>query len=361
MTFMLTSDEFYDLYVDEKGLSGGAVAVHLMATIKSIRQRSDGIIRDAKITTICRDLKLRGKPKIVAELIDAGLWEDLGNGEYRIDWTHQKTADQVERDRSRATERNADYRERDSRCKAGDHSMCAGMKRKCQQRDTVTNSVDRTPPSSPLPSSPFLSVPARDKDMDKDLEGRGGDINNLGTPTTDQPHLAFGHHPDSGAPSGALSPEAVLWSAPAVGVDLGDPVVPSDSRSDEGSGVEGNPVPDWPEMTNREAAVRAVTELDITDTKTGVCIRLSREAWAVKQKYDAENYPLWLHSARDVALLISGYAEKRLGAKTTTPTGGMWPMKVDHPEMSLTRIGEWMSELLDDAEQEAQSWRVENR
>ncbi|OZF46383.1 hypothetical protein CH293_20270 [Rhodococcus sp. 14-2470-1b] len=88
---------------------------------------------------------VRNKDRVIAELVDAGLWTWLDDKHLQQDWTGQETAaDRAVKLESNA-KRQADYVSRDRRCAAGDHSMCSGTKRKCQTKnDAVSDSAHST-------------------------------------------------------------------------------------------------------------------------------------------------------------------------------------------------------------------------
>lgn len=165
MTFTVFGDEFYTRYVEGHSLSAPALAVHVVALLKCVACINNGTpygtLSAELVSGLMRQLGVRNRAATIQELIDAGLWTDLGNTTFQVDMTHQETADQVARKADGNSQRQADFRERNSRCKAGDHSMCAGTKRRCQGK---SNAVTSTPLSSPVLSSPF---PARDKDEDE--------------------------------------------------------------------------------------------------------------------------------------------------------------------------------------------------
>lgn len=359
MTFARFQDEFYPEYVEGKGLSGAALAVHVAATLKAVSFRSDGIITDAHVSTICTQLKLRSRARIIDELIGCGLWEDLGERRYQVDWTHQKTADQVMRDRTSANERQADYRERESRCKAGDHSMCIGTKRRCQQGRN--NNVSDALHSSPAQSSPVRSDPARDKDLDLGLDlgcGKGdeetkGLSGTDGRPAPDQPRLGFAHHPDGYAPGGASPPEAALWSAPA-GDDAsvealegpgGGSMYPEgvktaqnrDLGAEKAIGVRQESATGQ-RMPIEEAFRLGLEALDVRQTKNGATIQLVKSAW---KAWESGNRSEWLTAAKEIAYYLPVEVEAAFpAAEILEPSSGAWPVRIEYDDPD--RLARWI-------------------
>lgn len=162
MTFTRIEDEFLPRFIKGKNLSAQAVALHVTTLLECVARVNDGVIDDASVALVATQLRLRKRRYVIEELVSAGVWTDLGAGRYQLDWTHQKTADQVLRDDKNNQKRQTDFRERDSRCKSGDHGMCVGTKRLCQ---TSRNGVTATPLSNPV-----LSRPTKDEDKDQEKD-----------------------------------------------------------------------------------------------------------------------------------------------------------------------------------------------
>ncbi|MGW5141691.1 hypothetical protein ACWEPH_21700 [Nocardia beijingensis] len=164
MTFAYFGDEFYPQFIRVHQLSARALGVFFGLVLDTIPRANDGITDDLSVSLVTASLGVRRRKAVIDELISAGLVTKIGDGRYQLYWEHQKTAAQIARTAEQNRVRTADFRERDSRCKAGDHTLCEGTKRACQGKVSGRrNAVSATPQSNP-----FQSVPAKDKDLDKD-------------------------------------------------------------------------------------------------------------------------------------------------------------------------------------------------
>jgi hypothetical protein len=98
-------------------------------------------------------------PNLVDELIALGVWSDEGDGHLAIDWAAwaQEPSNAVRDRREAAAERQRLFRERGSRHRAGDHSLCTDRcpdKSRNASRAPSPNALRDGTPSRPLPSRP---------------------------------------------------------------------------------------------------------------------------------------------------------------------------------------------------------------
>ncbi|WP_169541933.1 hypothetical protein [Nocardia jiangxiensis] len=292
-------------------------------------QQTDGFVMRAALkhaTDISRPAQAAQR------LVKSGALEEVDEGWIIVRFfDDQLSSEEVTKrsEMSRATT------ERNRRHKAGDHTKCDP--KRCRALLAVTS--HDTPPvtkhytklnvtslnDTKLDETSRDETTVREVNVDVKFEESRSEE---GTPPTDQPHLAFGHHPDDSAPGGALSPEDVLWSAPAdvlAGVDAEGPVVPAISRSDDDSGAEGTP--------DRAALVfafsRANEEVIVKQTRTGVELRLSKQAWDLRNRLEPADRPLWISAAREFAYQIALDAKLYNSAKINAPEDGEWPVTID--------------------------------
>lgn len=87
-------------------LTDSAQALWLRAGSYSAEKLTDGVLDERIILTL-----LRGKPKVIEELISAGMWRRVDGGVEFHDWAkYQPSAESVRRDRDQARERMANVR-----------------------------------------------------------------------------------------------------------------------------------------------------------------------------------------------------------------------------------------------------------
>ena len=177
MTWTRHSDDYSDRAAI-MALSDGAYRAHDAALIWSNRQLTSGIIPSLSLPVILAYVRA-DHTKVVKELEAAGLWERADDG-WEIDWSDQEDADAVRGRRERNAARQAEYRERSSRHRAGDHSMCDPEKCKGKStrnalRNALRGDAHHAPrnaarngaPTQPIPTHPFPS-------STEDGEGQGG-------------------------------------------------------------------------------------------------------------------------------------------------------------------------------------------
>lgn len=120
MTWTRISDDFYDDDAINE-LSDAAFRLHVYALVWSNKQLTDGLISKTRVRRLIPDGDI---DKSLTELILTGLWADLGDDQFQIDWSQQEAAEDV-RDRQEANaRRNREYRKRKAAHADGDHSLC---------------------------------------------------------------------------------------------------------------------------------------------------------------------------------------------------------------------------------------------
>lgn len=158
--FFFFGDEFAPNFLEcADALSNSAFALYTLCGLKSKRRGTDGLLTPADVDYGCRNRKIRDRAKVIAELVDCGLWEALDVSGYQSDWTHQSTAEQDARAKEKTNARQADMRERNSLCKSGDHSMCVRTNRICQQgRSKAADNETSTAATTPVAKASALVV-----------------------------------------------------------------------------------------------------------------------------------------------------------------------------------------------------------
>lgn len=151
MTWTRLSDDFADR-PDVLSLSDAAFRAHVSALVWCNRQLTDG-----HVPTRAAGLVGASDESVVAELVDAGLWERVTEG-YQVDWADQEPAERVHERRAFNAEKQARYRSRKDKHAAGDHSECDP--RFCRNatgdvtRNTGGNSPRSVTATRPVPSRP---------------------------------------------------------------------------------------------------------------------------------------------------------------------------------------------------------------
>ena len=164
MTWTRHSDDYADRPAI-MGLSDAAYRAHDAALIWSNRQLTNGQIPDLAIPVILA--YVRGDQKqVIKELEGSDLWRRVRGG-WEIDWADQEDSGIVLDRRDRNTRRQAEYRERSSRHRSGDHSMCDPDKCRAAKaegnasrngpRNGERNTSRNGAPSHPIPSHPLPS------------------------------------------------------------------------------------------------------------------------------------------------------------------------------------------------------------
>lgn len=106
---------------------------------------TDGVISVVSARLVLQAKSIRNKDRVIAELVDAGVWTWIDETTLQQDWTGQETAADQALKLTANAQRQADWVTRNRRCAAGDHSMCAGTKRRCQKKNNgVTNGTHST-------------------------------------------------------------------------------------------------------------------------------------------------------------------------------------------------------------------------
>jgi hypothetical protein len=168
VTWSRHSDDYSDR-ADIMGLSDAAYRAHDAALIWSNRQLTNGFIPEMAMPVVLA--YVRGDHRdAVLELEAADLWEHVDDG-WLIDWTDQEEADAVKGRRDRTAQRQAAWRERSSRHRVGDHSMCdptrcKGAKVEAEltplptrngSRNASRNALRNGAPTHPVPTPPLPS------------------------------------------------------------------------------------------------------------------------------------------------------------------------------------------------------------
>ena len=153
MTWTRLSDDFAD-HPELLNVSRSARLLHVEALVYGNRHGNDGRFRRQ---LVARMTDADDWPDLVDELLALGVWNDEANGYLSIDWPAwaQEPADAVRGRREANAERQRIYRERGTRHRNGDHSMCTD---RCRARNTSQptshNALRDDTPSRPLPSRP---------------------------------------------------------------------------------------------------------------------------------------------------------------------------------------------------------------
>lgn len=148
MTWTRLSDDFMDRE-QIMLLSRDARLLHIEALVWSNRARTDGRVPAAALRKLT---DLGDVHEQIDELVSVGLWERMEAGGYKVDWTDQEPAADVEQRREVGKQRQRRHRLH----MAGDHSLCNA--RYCKgasvTRDTTRDGTgDETGPH-PSPSRP---------------------------------------------------------------------------------------------------------------------------------------------------------------------------------------------------------------
>jgi len=134
MTFTWLSDDFTDRpELLEVSRSARLLLVEMM--VWSNRMLTDGLVPPNALRRIC---DVDDIDKDLAELLDAGVVTELGDGRLQLDWTHQETAEKVSKRRKDNEEKQRRYRERKERHKQGDHGLCDLRHCREAQRQRIT-------------------------------------------------------------------------------------------------------------------------------------------------------------------------------------------------------------------------------
>lgn len=117
MTWTKLGDDYADR-LEDFDLSPAACWLHTAALIYCNRVGSDGRVRFSRLSRIA---SIEGIDDCAAELEQCGLWTRLeGEDAWQIPWTDQESAEDVEKRRDAA----ADRQRRSRKHRAGDHSLC---------------------------------------------------------------------------------------------------------------------------------------------------------------------------------------------------------------------------------------------
>lgn len=168
MTWARITDTF-PATTDNNNLSVSAVYLYIRAMQNGIAGGTDGIISVVSARLLLQAKAIRNKDRVIAELVDAGLWTWVDETTLQQDWTGQETAaDKAVKLDTRA-KAQADYVSRNRRCAADDHSMCAGTKRRCQRQN---DDISDDPHSNTTPPHPTTKPdPPRSRRREDESDG----------------------------------------------------------------------------------------------------------------------------------------------------------------------------------------------
>lgn len=156
MTWTRLSDNYADRMALD-GLLDCDLALDVQLLVWSNRLLTDGFVPRAMLA---KAAPLSDEPEEgMRALVEAGLWTEVKGG-WQRDWSDQETAERVKARQVATRERQATFRERSARCKAGDHSLCdrceAVLSGRAKGRNgvtnRVTNGVSNASPSRPDPT-----------------------------------------------------------------------------------------------------------------------------------------------------------------------------------------------------------------
>ncbi len=155
--------------LENAGLSRDARLLHIEALVHCVTALTDGVV-------LMRLSRVSDSPEpdmSAAELVDKGFWHPIDGG-YRIvnylasEGGHQRSAEQVERDRQANRRRQDDYRDRARRHSAGDHSACT---KACPAvRNSVSNGVTDSVSNAPLSQSDSALLDAKQREKSREAE-----------------------------------------------------------------------------------------------------------------------------------------------------------------------------------------------
>lgn len=161
MTWTRLSDSFADS-PQILALSDAAFRLHVTMLVWCNKQLTDGRVPARAVSMFSGGTD---PTSLIRELTDAGLWFDMLDGSFNIDWADQEKAEAVRERQSAGVKRQQKHRERQKRHAQGDHSLCE----RCSYvvgnagSNAVTNAA-RTPRPTGFPTRPDPTP----------REGRGG-------------------------------------------------------------------------------------------------------------------------------------------------------------------------------------------
>lgn len=158
MTWTKLSDDFYDKESINE-LSHEAFRLHVYALVWCNKQLTDGRISVSRLRRLLPEADIGQAQK---ELVTAGMWAVLDDGQIQIDWSGQEKSEAVRKRQEGNARAQALWRERQERHAAGDHSVCT---KTCPHRDKTgskpltepmtterTHAVTKDAPTRPFPT-----------------------------------------------------------------------------------------------------------------------------------------------------------------------------------------------------------------
>lgn len=140
-------DDQYPIHDKVEDISDGAYRLNTNAIFWCSRNTTDGLVRERKLTSILP--RARNHTRLVAELVDAGLWEPTEGGWIVHDYLeYQPSKKKVVAEREAAAERQKRWRD-----KRVSNGVTNGPD------NGVTNPGSHTTPSRPVPSGTPNGVP----------------------------------------------------------------------------------------------------------------------------------------------------------------------------------------------------------
>lgn len=186
MTWARITDNF-PATIDQYALTVNAVYLYIRSLQQGIATGSDGIISVISARLLLQAKAIRNKDRVIAELVDAGLWTWIDADTLQIDWTGQETASDRAVKLEAQARRQAEYVSTKRRCESGDHSMCAGKNRRCQATaDGVSDATHSTPSPRPSHTTPVSKGVGRERGSDGSASPPG-QRSDAGAPTLPGP------------------------------------------------------------------------------------------------------------------------------------------------------------------------------
>lgn len=168
MVYALIGDEILE-QLEALGLSRDAMLLHIEGMVHCSRHLTDGLIS----IHIRRISSTKYPNKTAQELTDAGVWETTEDGGYLIKsyLDHQRSSDEVLRERERLARNKQHSRQRKQLHDAQDHSLCVYKSKACpigeldwngqvvnSKSENVTDDTSRPIQSNTLQSEPKARI-----------------------------------------------------------------------------------------------------------------------------------------------------------------------------------------------------------
>lgn len=152
MTWTRLSDDFTDR-PEALEVSRSARLLNIEAMVWCNRMLRDGLLPKAALPRITDSADTAAD---VTELVKAGMWVEVDDVGWQLDWTDQESADDVRARQAQQAEKQKRYRDRKARHAQGDHSACHPTYCKAAVTGHATSDVTGlVTPSRPDPSRPL--------------------------------------------------------------------------------------------------------------------------------------------------------------------------------------------------------------